>query len=129
MNEESSEQGKHELFGAIKMRLCRTDLVQYFSSIYQIPKYTPFFQLFLEPKNAEKILDVVKRYLLRVFGSKLSPSLRSQLRQTFMVRWEKISRLAMKVMVFHQFWYKTTYTEIWQNNKNRKLLKYQQPLI
>ena len=29
----------------------------------------------------------------------------------------------MKVMVFHQFWYKTTYTEIWQNNKNRKIVE------
>ena len=29
----------------------------------------------------------------------------------------------MKVMVFHQFWYKTTYTEIWQNHRKRNIVE------
>ena len=37
-----------------------------------------------------------------------------------MMRRKKISNLTMNVIAFYQFWYKTTYTEIWQNNESGK---------
>ena len=65
----------------------------------------------------------MKQSCRRISGCDSGQLRRSGSGKTFMRRWEKISHLTMKVMMFCVFWHKTTSTEVWWNREKRKIVE------